>query len=240
MSSRAETSRFVEVRHKAEKILLIGALAAYSAKNPTTVEHILQAAAHEINVQFNAADAAMNNKAKVPAATAKAPNIAHTPKTGGAGVAPNAAHNPTGVTTHNRLSVADAEKLFKVPLQENYNADPSYDAVQGIKHVASVIGYNTYGWDLRQDACLINLWTRESGWRGNAYNDSSALGIPQAMQSLYGTSINETYTGDDSFKEDVISQVQWGEDYIHARYGSPCVANDAWYANWTPKTGYWY
>ena len=40
----------------------------------------------------------------------------------------------------------------------------------------------SYGWGSDQFRCLDLLWTRESGWRADAYNASSgAYGIPQSL-----------------------------------------------------------
>lgn len=67
--------------------------------------------------------------------------------------------------------------------------------------------------------CLIWLWSRESGWRTNAYNASSgAYGIPQ---SLPGSKM-ANYAAD--WRTNYETQVMWGLLYIMGRYGSPCAA----------------
>ena len=67
--------------------------------------------------------------------------------------------------------------------------------------------------------CLIWLWSRESGWRTNAYNASSgAYGIPQ---SLPGSKM-ANYAAD--WRTNYETQIMWGLLYIMGRYGSPCGA----------------
>lgn len=67
--------------------------------------------------------------------------------------------------------------------------------------------------------CLIWLWSRESGWRTNAYNSSSgAYGIPQ---SLPGSKM-ANYAAD--WRTNYETQIMWGLIYISGRYGSPCAA----------------
>lgn len=70
-----------------------------------------------------------------------------------------------------------------------------------------------------QFTCLNLLWTRESGWRYNAYNRSSgAYGIPQALPgSKMGTIASD-------WRTNPVTQVRWGLRYIAGRYGSPCAA----------------
>jgi len=67
--------------------------------------------------------------------------------------------------------------------------------------------------------CLVLLWNRESGWRTNAYNESSgAYGIPQSLpgskMANYGADWRTNYQ----------TQIMWGLIYIQGRYGSPCGA----------------
>ena len=77
----------------------------------------------------------------------------------------------------------------------------------------------SHGWDSDQFRCLDLLWTRESGWRADAYNASSgAYGIPQ---SLPGSKM--AAAGAD-WRTNATTQIDWGLGYIDARYGSPCSA----------------
>lgn len=84
-------------------------------------------------------------------------------------------------------------------------------------HAASMLP--GYAWGSDQFRCLDLLWTRESGWRADAYNASSgAYGIPQ---SLPGSKM--AAAGAD-WRTNAATQIDWGLSYISARYGSPCGA----------------
>ena len=77
--------------------------------------------------------------------------------------------------------------------------------------------------------CIDVLWDRESRWRVHAENKSSgAYGIPQALPGR-----KMAKWGDD-WRDNAVTQVEWGYHYIRARYGNPCVALDHSY-----RTG-WY
>jgi hypothetical protein len=85
-----------------------------------------------------------------------------------------------------------------------------------------------YGWTGDQVGCLINLWTRESGWRETAHNPSSgAHGIPQSLPgSKMASAGNDWYSNPET-------QIKWGLKYIDGRYGTPCGAMSFWYNhNW--------
>ncbi|MDQ0896112.1 hypothetical protein [Agromyces ramosus] len=84
-------------------------------------------------------------------------------------------------------------------------------------YAAGAIG--RYGWGGGEYQCLVQLWTRESSWRADAYNASSgAYGIPQ---SLPGSKM--AVAGAD-WRTNAATQIDWGLAYISARYGSPCGA----------------
>lgn len=75
------------------------------------------------------------------------------------------------------------------------------------------------GWGSSEFDCLVALWSRESGWRVNAYNASSgAYGIPQ---SLPGSKMSSA--GSD-WETNAGTQIEWGLGYIGGRYGTPCGA----------------
>jgi hypothetical protein len=108
------------------------------------------------------------------------------------------------------------------------------------------------GWPSQaQDACLNELWTRESGWSNVAKNQQSgAYGISQALGHLPGennptaaqVALNEAgynypdtaanpadITGSAAGRpyagdSDPASQITWGLSYIKSAYGSPCGA----------------
>lgn len=80
-------------------------------------------------------------------------------------------------------------------------------------------------WSDRQFVCLEKLWTKESNWRPEAYNDikvmgKNAGGIPQML----GMSPSTPPT----------LQIERGFKYIMYRYGTPCQAwkyhkENGWY-----------
>ncbi len=77
----------------------------------------------------------------------------------------------------------------------------------------------SYGWGSDQFRCLDLLWTRESGWRADAYNRSSgAYGIPQSLPGSKMASAGADW------RTNAATQINWGLGYIDARYGSPCGA----------------
>jgi hypothetical protein len=64
---------------------------------------------------------------------------------------------------------------------------------------------------------LYSLWMRESGWNPNSRNSySGACGIPQANPCSKITDMS------------VQGQIQWGLNYIAARYGNPDAAWSFW------------
>ncbi|MFR0568583.1 G5 domain-containing protein [Bifidobacterium apri] len=79
------------------------------------------------------------------------------------------------------------------------------------------------GWTGDEWTCLLNLWTKESGWRWSAGNPTSgAYGIPQ---SLPGSKMSQFGA---NWKDDGAVQIDWGLYYITIRYGKPSVAWQHW------------
>jgi hypothetical protein len=77
-------------------------------------------------------------------------------------------------------------------------------------------------WHHNQWLCLDKLWTKESNWRHEAYNDvkvmgKNAGGIPQILGLSPDTNPTE--------------QIDRGLDYISHRYGTPCQAWKFWQKN---------
>ena len=80
-------------------------------------------------------------------------------------------------------------------------------------------------WSHRQFVCLEKLWTKESNWRPEAYNDikvmgKNAGGIPQMLGMSPSTPPTQ--------------QIERGFKYIMYRYGTPCEAwkyhkQNGWY-----------
>jgi uncharacterized protein YabE (DUF348 family) len=80
------------------------------------------------------------------------------------------------------------------------------------------------GWYGDEWTALYNVWRRESNFSPTAQNASSgACGIPQAYpcSKLPGFGPHTDY----------IAQINWGLDYIAARYGTPSHAWAFWQAN---------
>jgi hypothetical protein len=70
--------------------------------------------------------------------------------------------------------------------------------------------------------CLVELWDRESGWNEASLNPSSgAGGIPQALPKSKMSSAGKDW------RTNPATQIEWGVNYIDARYGTPCDALDA-------------
>ena len=70
-------------------------------------------------------------------------------------------------------------------------------------------------WSDRQFACLEKLWTKESNWRPEAYNDIKVMGrnaggIPQILGMSPSTPPTQ--------------QIERGFKYIMYRYSTPCTA----------------
>lgn len=118
--------------------------------------------------------------------------------------------------------------------------DPDANKILG-QHMAAEKGWTGNEW-----ACLLDLWTRESGWNHTADNPvSSAYGIPQAMVSAHRKDLNDNYPGYydsetpdpntpgtfDYTGGDPAVQIKWGLKYIEGRYRTPCAAVAFWDAN---------
>ena len=83
------------------------------------------------------------------------------------------------------------------------------------------------GWGDDQFACLVPMWSNESGWRTNAANPSGAYGIPQALPG------SKMASAGPNWQTDASTQIKWGLGYIAARYVDPCGAWAFWQAhNW--------
>ena len=81
----------------------------------------------------------------------------------------------------------------------------------------ALTAYACFGWGAWK--ALRLLWTRESGWRADAYNASSgAYGIPQSLPGSKMASAGADW------RTSAATQINWGLGYIDGRYGSPCAA----------------
>ncbi|MFE2040424.1 transglycosylase SLT domain-containing protein [Streptomyces sp. NPDC059477] len=71
-----------------------------------------------------------------------------------------------------------------------------------------------------------NIVSKESGWNVTATNPSSgAYGLVQALPASKMASAGADW------KTNPATQIQWGLNYMDARYGSPVGAWDFWQAN---------
>jgi len=154
------------------------------------------------------------------------------------------------ITVESRASTDEFEQVFGCDIQNDMRPDStgqhwaSAREKSCAQHIAAVIGKNSYGWDHRQQQALVTLWTHESAWSANADNaHSSAYGIPQAMtsQQLHGPELTKEFgNGAFSYYKNPVSQIQWGLQYIHKRYGTPVAANNFWHDQCGSKYGCWY
>lgn len=74
------------------------------------------------------------------------------------------------------------------------------------------------GWAGAQFTCLVQLWTKESSWRVDAYNPSGAYGIPQSLPA------SKMASAGPDWRTDPATQIRWGLTYIASSYGTPCGA----------------
>jgi uncharacterized protein YabE (DUF348 family) len=82
------------------------------------------------------------------------------------------------------------------------------------------------GWGADQFSCLVQMWSRESGWRVNASNGGSgAYGIPQALPGSKMAAFGADW------QTNPATQIAWGLSYIAGRYSTPCGAWSSWQAN---------
>jgi hypothetical protein len=94
---------------------------------------------------------------------------------------------------------------------------------------AQAIAYNmlsSFGWSpATYYSCVNNIFSRESGWRYNAYNASGAYGIPQALPG------SKMATAGADWQTNPATQITWGLRYMRDRYGDPCKAWAYWQAH---------
>ena len=76
----------------------------------------------------------------------------------------------------------------------------------------------TYKWGKEQQKCLRALWGKESAWNFKAKSPTKDYGIPQRHMS------KNTLKEIKDFLQHPHPQIDWGLNYIHVRYGSPCQA----------------
>ncbi len=103
--------------------------------------------------------------------------------------------------------------------QEAAEALARVNTPDGAKAYAAQLAAERYGWGSDQFSCLSSLWTKESGWNYQAYNDDGgATGIPQALPGSKMASFGADW------QTNAATQIAWGLDYISRGYGTPCSA----------------
>jgi hypothetical protein len=97
------------------------------------------------------------------------------------------------------------------------------------RDIARQIMANKYSWGEDQFSCYNSIIMRESKWIVSADNPhSSAFGIPQALPGKKMAAFGADW------RTNPATQIRWGLDYVHDRYGTPCGA-------WSFKRGHgWY
>lgn len=87
--------------------------------------------------------------------------------------------------------------------------------------------FPSYGWGVDQQAPLIALWNRESGWDPTAYypsthtttpDDFHAFGIPQALPA------SKMASAGSDWRTNAATQIRWGLGYISSVYTNPAGA----------------
>ena len=99
-------------------------------------------------------------------------------------------------------------------------AELGYDPViTEPREIARQIMQNKYGWGAAEYRCYDAIIMRESRWNPLADNPySSAYGIPQALPGHRMAAFGADW------RTNPATQIRWGLDYVHDRYGTPCSA----------------
>jgi hypothetical protein len=111
-------------------------------------------------------------------------------------------------------------------------AGPNTMSKMGVARTVWIIAQKkivAHGWTVAgQFDCLNQIWIHESSWKVYATNPSSgAYGIPQALPG------SKMAAAGADWGTNPATQVEWGEDYIQSRYGTPCAAWSFWHShNW--------
>lgn len=126
-----------------------------------------------------------------------------------------------GIEVHN----ATIKALYELRVQE-LGYEPT---ITEPREIARQIMVNKYSWGEDQFTCYNDIIMRESKWIVSADNPhSSAFGIPQALPGRKMASFGADW------RTNPATQIRWGLDYVHDRYGTPCQA-------WSFKRGHgWY
>ncbi|WP_438855817.1 aggregation-promoting factor C-terminal-like domain-containing protein [Agromyces sp. M3QZ16-3] len=128
------------------------------------------------------------------------------------------------LTRSTRAEIQKAEEAAKahdqeVAAREAAEALARANTPEGAKQTARAMAASQYGWGEGEFQCLVQLWTKESGWNYQAENASSgAFGIVQALPA------EKLATAGADWRTNAATQIKWGLDYIARGYGTPCSA----------------
>lgn len=114
---------------------------------------------------------------------------------------------------------AEAARIAAEEAEAAAQALAAANTPEGAKVTAAAMASEVYGWGAGEFSCLESLWTKESGWNYEAYNDDGgATGIPQALPG------DKMAAAGADWQTNATTQIAWGLDYIQRAYGSPCSA----------------
>ncbi|MFC9918963.1 aggregation-promoting factor C-terminal-like domain-containing protein [Agromyces binzhouensis] len=128
------------------------------------------------------------------------------------------------LTISTRAEIRKADEAAKVHDREVAEREAAEalaraNTPEGAKQTARAMAASEYGWGEAEFQCLVQLWTKESGWNYQAVNASSgAYGIVQAWPA------EKLATAGADWRTNAATQISWGLDYIARGYGSPCAA----------------
>ncbi|WP_336646037.1 phospholipase [Microbacterium sp. USHLN186] len=118
-----------------------------------------------------------------------------------------------------RIAAEEAAKKAEEQKRRAAEALAAVNTPEGAKQTARQMAAERYGWGEGEFSCLAQLWTKESGWNYQAYNnDGGATGIPQALPG------DKMATAGADWRTNAATQIAWGLGYIDRAYGSPCAA----------------
>ncbi len=102
--------------------------------------------------------------------------------------------------------------------QEAAEALARVNTPDGAKAYAAQLAAEKYGWGSDQFSCLASLWTKESGWNYQAYNnDGGATGIPQALPGSKMASFGADW------QTNAATQIAWGSITSRAATALPAA-----------------
>lgn len=100
---------------------------------------------------------------------------------------------------------SDVEQCVASSSGSDGDVDGTHASAEDAKKIARS-RMKAYGWDDDDEyECLVQIWTRESGWRWNAENTSSgAYGIPQSLPGSKMASAGQDW------RDNASTQIKWG------------------------------